>query len=126
MHLSVPSESHGSSLFGARSVMPSFGRNMEALLIILAAAAAVISALTYPARPKCTVAVSVITTTIGAGALALLMFGPKDYMLRIPSSMTTILHPWILGGFGTFLIILGIGGIVGFFARLLMGRKTFR
>ena len=99
---------------------------MEALLIILAAAAAVISALTYPLRPKCTVAVSVMTTTLGAGALTLLMFGAKDYMLRIPSSMTTILYPWILGGFGTFLIILGIGGIVGFFARLLMGRKTFR
>jgi hypothetical protein len=98
---------------------------MEALLIILAAAAAVISAFTYPACPKCTVAVSVITTTIGAGALTLLMFGPKDYMLRIPSGMITILHPWILGGFGAFLIILGVGGIVGFSARLLIS-KTFR
>ena len=99
---------------------------MEALLIILAAAAAVISGLTYPLWPRYTVAVSVITITIGAGALALLIFGPKDYMLRIPSSMTTISHPWILGGFGMLLLILGFGGIVGFSARLLMSRKTFR
>src|SRR5262245_17112094 len=99
---------------------------MEALLIILAAAAAVISALTYPLHPKYTVAVSVITTTIGAGAFTLLMFGPKDYMLRIPSSMTTILHQLILGGVGMLLLILGVGGIVGFSARLLMSKKIFR
>lgn len=99
---------------------------MEALLIVLAAAAAVISALSYPLHPRYTIAVSVITTTIGASGLALLMFGPKDYMLRIPSSLTTILHPWILGGAGMLLLILGVGGIVGFSARLLMSRKTFR
>jgi hypothetical protein len=98
---------------------------MEALLIILATAAAVISALTYPLRPKCTVTVSVITAIIGASALTLLMFGPKDYMLRIPSSMATILHPWIFGGFAVLLLILGVGGIIGFSARLLMSRKTF-
>ena len=97
---------------------------MEALLILLAAATAVISALAYPRRPKYTVAVSIITTIIGAGALGLLMFGPKDYMLRIPSSMTMILHPWILGGAGMLLLILGLGGIVGFSVRLWMG-KTF-
>lgn len=99
---------------------------MEALLIILALAAAVISALTYPFHPVCTVAVSVITAIIGAGALTLLLFGPKDYMLRIPSSMATILHPWILSGFGGLMLILGVGGIIGFSARLLMSRKTFR
>jgi hypothetical protein len=98
---------------------------MEALLIILATAAAVISALTYPLRPKYTVAVSVIATTIGASALTLVMFGPKDYMLRIPSGIVTILHPWILGGLGLLLLILGVGGIVGFSARLLLSRKTF-
>ncbi len=95
-------------------------------MIILVTAAAVISALAYPLRPRCTVAVSVITAIIGASALTLLLFGPKDYMLRIPSSMTTILHPWILGGFGGILLILGVGGIIGFSARLLMSRKTFR
>src|SRR4030095_868143 len=97
---------------------------MEALLIVLAAAAAVISAVTYPLCPKSTAAVSVVTTFIGAGALALLIFGPKDYMLRIPSSMSAILHPWILGGFGMLLLIVGAGAIVGVSARFLMSRKA--
>ena len=97
---------------------------METLLIVLAAAAAAISAVTYPLCPKSTAAVSVVTIFIGAGALTLLIFGPKDYLLRIPSSMTTILHPWILGGFGTLLLIVGVGAIVGVSARLLMTRKA--
>jgi hypothetical protein len=97
---------------------------MEALLIVLAMAAAAISGVTYPLCPKSTAAVSVVTTTIGAGALAFIIFGPKNYMLRIPSSMTTILHPWILGGFGTLLRIVGAGAIVGVSARFLMSRKA--
>jgi len=39
---------------------------MEALLVILAAVAAVISALTYPLRPKGTVTVSITVAIIGA------------------------------------------------------------
>ncbi len=99
---------------------------MEALLIILATAATVISALIYPLRPKCTVAVSVITAIIGASGVTLVLFGPKDYMLRIPSSTATILHPFILGSVGGLLLTLGVGGIIGFSARLLMSRKTFK
>ena len=99
---------------------------MEALLIVLATAAAAISAVTYPLCPKSTAAVSVVTIFIGAGALTLLIFGPKDYMLRIPSSMTDILHPWILGGFGMLLLIVGVGAIVGVSARFLMSRKASR
>jgi hypothetical protein len=90
------------------------------LLIIVALAAAAVSAVTYPRRPKCTLATALIATTIGVSALAFIMFGPKDYMLRIPSSMTPILHPWIVGGAGMLLLLLGIGGIVGLSARLLM------
>src|SRR5262245_41061401 len=101
-----------------------FGKNMETLLIILATAAAVISDITYPLRQKYTVAVSIITTTIGASVLTLLMCGPKDYMLRIPSRIATILHPWILGGVGVLLLILGVGGIIGFSARLLRWSKA--
>ena len=99
---------------------------MTTLLIILAVAAAAISALTYPLRPKCTVAVSVITASIGAGAYTLLLFGPNDYMLRIPSSMTTLLHPWVLGGIGGLSLTLGVGGIIGFLARLLISRDPFK
>jgi hypothetical protein len=97
---------------------------VEALLIILALAAAAISALTYPRYPKYTIAMALIATTVGASALTFIMFGPKDYMLRIPSSMTTILHPWIIGGGGMLLLLLGIGGIFGFSARLLMHSLT--
>ncbi len=99
---------------------------MVTLLIILAVGAAVISALTYPVRPKCTVVVSVVTAIIGATAYTLLLFGPKDYMLRIPSSMTTLLHPWVMGGVGGLLLILGVGGIIGFSARLLISRNPFK
>lgn len=98
---------------------------MEALLIVLAATAAVTSAVCYSHGPKHTVAGALITTTLGASMLAFIMFGPKDYMHRIPGILTTILHPWIVGGFGTLLLIVGVGGIVGFLARLLMSRKTF-
>jgi hypothetical protein len=45
-------------------------------------------------------------------------------MLRIPSSMTAILHTWILGGFGMLLLIVGAGAIVGVSARFLMSRKA--
>lgn len=95
---------------------------MGTLLVILAAAAAVISALTYPLRPRVTVAVSVLAAAIGACSFAFVAFGPKDHMLRIPNSLTTLLHPWVLGGLGTLLLILGVGGIIGFSARLLMSR----
>ncbi len=99
---------------------------MATLLIILATVAAATSALIYPLRPKCTVAVSVVTVVIGASAYTLLLFGPKDYMLRIPSSIATLLHPWVLGGIGGLLLTLGVGGIIGFSARLLMSRKAFK
>ena len=99
---------------------------MEGLLIIVVAGAAVISALTYPIRPMGTVVVSVITSIIGASALTLLVFGPKDYMLRIPSRLTTILHPYILGSFGILVLLLGVGGMIGISARWLMGRRISR
>jgi len=97
---------------------------MEALLIVLAAAAAVISAVTYPLCPKSTAAVSVVTTFILAGALALLIFAPKDYMRGIRRSMTAILHTWILGGLGILKKKVGAGAIVGVSARFLMSRKA--
>jgi hypothetical protein len=99
---------------------------LETLLIILAAGAAIISALIYPAHPKCTLAVSISAVIIGASALTVLMVGPKDYMLRLPSSMAPGLHPYVLGACGMFLLTLGGGGIIGLSARWLASRRIPR
>ncbi len=97
---------------------------MEGLLIIVATVTAVIAFLIYPLRPKCTLAASVITTILGGSALTVLVFGPKDYLLRVPSIMSTALHPWILGSFGMLMLILGVGGLIGISACLLMRKKN--
>jgi hypothetical protein len=96
---------------------------METLLIILAAAAAILSALTYPRSPKCTVVASVMTAMIGASALLLLVVGPEDYLLHVPSTIAPALHPYVLGSAGMLLLIVGAGGIIGPSARRLLSRK---
>lgn len=95
---------------------------METLLILAAAATAAISARAYSGTPRSTVAISVIAATLGGSALMWLSWGPKDYMLRIPSGLTDVFHPYVLAGLGMLLLVLGVGGVIGFCARILMSR----
>ena len=92
---------------------------MEAFIILVAIAAALLAGLLYPLCPKATVAVAVMLTLFGASALAVLLLGPQDYMLRIPRRLTTLMHPYILGSGGVLCLVLGVGGVLGCAARWL-------
>ena len=102
------------------------GTRMETVLNILAALAAIIAALAYPRSPRYTLAISVIAATMGAAALMLLTLGPQDYMLRIPTSIATVAHPYVLGSAGMLLLTLGAGGIIGLTARWLLSKRIPR
>ena len=81
---------------------------------------------TYHRCARCTATVFTAVTIIGVGALTLVFLGRRDYMLKIPARMTTVLHPWVLGGIGLVLVVIGIGGTIGLLARLLMKKCIFK
>ena len=97
---------------------------MEALLLVVIAIVAALAALAFARCPKGVMIVCSLLILIGAIALALLVSGPKDYLLRVPASLTTLLHPYILGSAGLLCVIIGAGGLAGLLARRLMQKST--
>ncbi len=61
---------------------------------------------------------------LGSMALAFVVYGPKDYLLRVPASFVNVLHPWILGLVGLLSVVIGGGGLAGLLVRRLMCRST--
>lgn len=68
---------------------------------------------------------AVALIAVGALALGIILFAPKDYMLHIPDFLETALHPWILGLSALGFLTLGVAGLVGSIAgRLVALRKN--
>ena len=50
---------------------------------------------------------------LAALAIGLIFFAPNEYMLQIPDSLGTVLHPWILGLVALISGVLGVSGLIG-------------
>lgn len=97
---------------------------MEAILLFACAIATAIAALAFTRFPTGVVIVCSLLLIVGSIALALLVYGPKDYLLRFPASLATVLHPYLLGLAGLLCVIVGVGGLAGSLARFLMHKST--
>ena len=62
--------------------------------------------------------------TVATLAVIFILFAPKEYMLHIPESLKTILHPWILGLFALVSGTLGVSGLIGSIADRIVSAKT--
>jgi hypothetical protein len=59
----------------------------------------------------------------GSAVMGFLFYGPKDYLIRVPAFLTTVLHPWILAPASILCTIIGLGGLLGLLAgRFSLGR----
>ena len=65
---------------------------------------------------------SLLLLFLGAVTIGFLFYGPKHYMLQVPESLATPLHPWTLALAGVLLAVLGAGGLAGSIIRRLMLR----
>lgn len=89
----------------------------------LLAKPAAIAALAFVRCPQ-TAMITCLLLLLGSMALAFVVYGPKDYLLRVPASFVNVLHPWILGLVGLLSVVIGGGGLAGLLVRRLMCRST--
>ena len=90
----------------------------------LLAKPAAIAALAFVRCPQTAMITCLLLLLLGSMALAFVVYGPKDYLLRVPASFVNVLHPWILGLVGLLSVVIGGGGLAGLLVRRLMCRST--
>ena len=93
---------------------------MESMLVILIAVLTGASCFIARFCPKTVLLLSSIFLGIGVVISLFLSFGPRDYMLHIPQSLLTILHPWVLAAVCVLALVLSISGYLGFCAHKLV------
>ena len=86
---------------------------MEAILPVAFLILCGVAFLCHRACPKGIEYGALILMAMAALTIVFILFGPKEYMLQIPESLTTILHPWNLGLFALVTGIIGLSGLIG-------------
>lgn len=95
---------------------------MIILAVIFGFCAFVVGVFAFSRFPRDVMIMSFLVGLVGAAIIGFLYFGPKNYMLRVPESLQTALHPWTLALCGVLFTVVGIGGILGSCIHHLMRR----
>jgi hypothetical protein len=86
---------------------------MEILLLPVFIILCGLAGLIHRVCPKGTEYGAYSLLALGVLVVGFIFLGPKNYMLHIPESLQTILHPWILGLLSLVFLALGVTGLIG-------------
>lgn len=96
---------------------------MNSLIGIFTLAVFIAAMFLYPRWPRCTVLVAVLCVLAGLLAIAIILFAPVDYMMRLPPSFADYVHPYRLA-LSFPLILFGIAGLMGIGIKFVIMRVT--
>ena len=88
------------------------------LLIVIVACCAFAAAPRFRAGLRWAVLVAFVVAGL---SLYLLVWAPRDYMTRLPST-ATLLHPWLVAIYLAFATIVGLGVLLGLVVRSICRR----
>ncbi len=96
---------------------------MMTILVLVAVTTGLGAYFLYPKRPFVMRLVTGFLLLLCFAAISALIFGPSDLMERLPSNLTNVGHPWVLGSLAVASGILFLSCALGSFVGCLTAQR---